>query len=203
MTARPSLFKLSLLGAATVLATGHSLAQEDTNEIPQIRPPHAQLTPTFWELHGTMIILAAVLMVILVGVVVWLLTRPKPPVVIPPAVQARTALAALPASLSESDRLSRVSQILRDYVQGAFELPQVELNTTEFCLQVANHPAIGPELAGALAEFLKHSDRRKFSREPSPASTVNAVTQALKLIEQGEARRASLRTEITPANQPA
>ena len=95
--------------------------------------------------------------------------------------------------------MSQVSRILRHYIQQAFELPRAELNTTEFCRMVAEQANIGPELAGALAGFLRDSDRRKFSPEPAPASNVNAVTQVLALIEQGEARREYLRAQTVAA----
>ena len=176
-----------------------ALAQDDTNEIPQIRPPHAELPPTIWEQHSAGISVVALLLLALLGLAVWWWTRPRPPVVIPPEVLAREALAALPVAASEGERLSQVSRILRHYIQQAFELPRAELNTTEFCRVVAEHAGIGPKLAGALAAFLRDSDRRKFSPEPAPASNVNAVTQALALIEQGEARREYLRTQAAGA----
>lgn len=187
-------------GAGAILLAARVQAQDDTNEIPQIKPPHAALPPTFWDLHGTIIIVVGVVLLALVGLVVWVLTRPNPPVVIPPEVAAREALAQLPATATEGERLSLVSQIVRHYVQRAFELSTVELNTTEFCRVVAEHAAIGPELAAALAAFLRDSDRRKFSPEPAPASSVNIVTQALGLIEQAEARRAYLRAQTVAAS---
>ena len=174
-------------------------AQDDTNEIPQIRPPHAELPPTLWEQRSMSISLGGILLLVLVGLVIWWWTRPRPPVVIPPAVQAREALAALPVTVSEGERLSQVSRILRHYVQQAFGLSRAELNTTEFCRVVAEHADIGPELAGTLAAFMRESDRRKFSPEPAPADKVNAVTQALALIEQAEARRDYLRAQTAAA----
>ncbi len=204
MTRRHHLRMFRRLGTTAILLAARVQAQDDTNEIPQIKPPHAALPPTYWELHGTIIMMAGVVFLALVGFVIWALTRPRPPVVIPPAVAAREALAALPALASEGERLSRVSQIVRHYVQQAFDLPRVELNTTEFCQVVAAHPALGPELAAALAAFLQDSDRRKFSPAPAPANAVdavNAVTRALGLIEQGETRREHLRVQTVAANR--
>ena len=199
MNWRSSIQILRFLGSASCLLALRVRAQDDTNEIPQIRPPHAVLPPTIWEQHGAGISLAGVLLLALVVLAVWRLMRPRPPVVIPPEVLAREALAALPVTASEGERLSQVSRILRHYIQQAFELPRAELNTTEFCRMVAEQANIGPELAGALAGFLRDSDRRKFSPEPAPASNVNAVTQVLALIEQGEARREYLRAQTVAA----
>jgi len=202
MSGRHLISRTGWLAAVVFCLAIRVQAQDDTNEIPQIRPPHAELPPTFWELHGTVILVAALVFLALAGLVVWRLTRPRPPVVIPPEVQAREALAALPATIFEGERLSQVSRIVRHYIQQAFELPRVELNTTEFSQAVAEHPAIGPELAGALAGFLRECDRRKFSPEPVPAGTVPPVQHALKLIEQGEARRAILRAQAAATAKP-
>jgi hypothetical protein len=182
-----------------LLAASSARAQDDTNEVPQILPPHAELPPTFWEQHGVVVIVVGMTLLALLGLTIWLRTRPKPPVMIPPEVQAREALAALPIAASEGERLSQVSRIMRHYVQQAFELPRAELNTTEFCLLVAEHPAIGPRLAGALVEFLRESDRRKFSPEPGTPAAVDAVTRALGIIEQAEGRRATLRAQAASA----
>jgi hypothetical protein len=194
--------RIIFLALSAGLLVIRALAQDDTNEIPQIRPPHAELPPTIWEQHSAGISVVGVLLLVLLGLAVWWWTRPRPPVVIPPELLAREALAALPVAASEGERLSQVSRILRHYIQQAFELPRAELNTTEFCRVVAEHAGIGPELAGALGAFLRDSDRRKFSPEPAPAGNVNAVTQALALIEQGEARRVRLRTLAAAAATP-
>ena len=202
MSWRPCIQTLRFLGAVSFLLAMRTQAQDDTNEIPQIRPPHAELPPTFWEQHSAGISVIGVLLLALLGLAVWWLTRPRPPVVIPPQVLAREALAALPVTSSEGERLSQVSRIVRHYIQQAFELPRAELNTTEFCRVVAEHADIGPELARALAEFMRDSDRRKFSAEPPTPAAVNVVTQALALIEQGEARREHLRALAAAASTP-
>jgi hypothetical protein len=175
-------------------------AQGGADEIPKLHPFHAEIPPTFWEQHGMMVLVTGLVLTILAGVLLWLLLRPRPPVVVPPEVQAREALAALPATGGDGAALSRVSQILRRYFRQAFGLPPVELTTTEFCRVLSDNPRIGPELAGALAEFLRDNDRRKFSPGGTPAATTwgaqsaaEAVARARALIEQGEARRAGLR----------
>ena len=138
----------------------------DRTHIPPLRPPHAEIPPTFWEQYGLWVILGGLLLLALVCAVVWFLTRPKPPVIVPPEVQARQALEPLRQQPEDGVLLSRVSQILRHYVAAAFDLPPGELTTTEFCRAIAGHAEIGPELSAALSDFLRQCDQRKFSPLP-------------------------------------
>jgi hypothetical protein len=141
------------------------------------------------------VVIFGVLLLALVCVVVWLLTRPRPPVVVPPEVQARAALEPLRQQPEDGALLSHVSQILRHYVAAAFDLPAVELTTTEFCRAIAGHDPIGRELSAALTEFLHGCDQRKFS-PTVPAPPLGAAAQALKLIDQAQTRRLALAQAI-------
>jgi len=170
-----------------------ALAQE---ELPALRPPLGEIPPTFWELHGTTVILLAVLALLLVGLGVWLWLRPKPVVPVPPEVAARKALEALANRLEDGALLSRVSQILRRYIQAAFELPPGETTTGEFCELIAGHDQIGPELSEALARFLHESDARKFALS-NPSAPLGAAARALELVALGETRRTQLRQLAT------
>jgi hypothetical protein len=170
----------------------------DPDAIPPLRPAHAELPPSFWDQYRLWVILAAVLLLVLVCVAAWFLTRPKPPVIVPPEVQARQALEPLGQQPENGALLSRVSQILRHYMTAAFSLPPGELTTAEFCRAIAGQGPIGPELSAALGDFLRQCDQRKFS-PPPPAPPLSAVAQALKLIEQAQARRFALNQ---PPSQP-
>ncbi|HOC54684.1 MAG TPA: DUF4381 family protein [Verrucomicrobiota bacterium] len=181
---------LILCSSFLVLAAATSPPSAD--DLPPLRPPHAELPPTFWEQHSLWVIVAGIFLLGLAGAAAWLLTRPHPPAAVPPEVQARQTLEALRHQPEDGALLSRVSQTLRHYVHAAFDLPPGELTTTEFCRAVAGHGAIGPELSTALGEFLRACDRHKFS-PPAPVPSLGAVSRALQLIEQAEARRAQLR----------
>jgi len=161
------------------------------DDIPPLRPPHAEIPPTLWEQYGLWVILFGVLVLGLVCVAAWFLTRPKPPVIVPPEVQARQALEPLREQPEDGALLSRVSQILRHYVIAAFDLPPGELTTAEFCRAIAGHGQIGPELSTAFSEFLRQCDQRKFA-PPAPAPPFGAVAQALKLIDEAQTRRLAL-----------
>ena len=168
-------------------------AGETNDAIPPLRPPRAELPPSFWEQHGSALVGAGILLGLIFVVAIWFLTRPKPPVLIPPAVVARQALQSLAAAPETGAVLSQASQILRHYVTAAFALPPGEMTTTDFCQALAAHRAVGPELTAALADFLHRSDKRKFA----PGTTLpplEAVAETLSLIERCE-KRLHLRTQ--------
>jgi hypothetical protein len=187
----------SLLAAQPLFAAATNAPAND--EIPPLRPPHAEIPPTFWDQYSVWIILAGVLVVGLMGLAAWFLSRPKPPIVVPPEVLARKALEPLRQQVEDGALLSRVSQVLRHYVAAAFDLPPGEFTTAEFCGAITGHPLIGSELSAALSAFLRLCDQDKFS-PPAPVPPLSAVAQALKLIDQAEARRLAL---AQSAGQPA
>ncbi len=171
---------------------------------PPLRPAHAEIQLTFWEQYGWLAIISALVVAALAGFILWLQTRPQPAAALPPETQARLALAALPAGAADDATLSQVTQILRRYVRQAFKFPPGEPTTTAFCQMVLKNPLIGPELAGSLHDFFRDSDRRKFSPARPGENPVNAVAQALALIDRCEARLANLRAAVTasPALNP-
>lgn len=176
-----------------------SLAQE---ELPKLLPPHAELPPTFWEQHGVMIVIVVVVVLLLVALGIWARLRPKPAVVTPVEVQARTALEALRNRPEDGATISAVSQILRRYVIAAFELPLGEYSTAEFRQLASDSEKIGAELSSALSDFMIRCDERKFSRSDASASA-STVAKALELVAIGETRRAHLRQVAVLAGQPA
>jgi hypothetical protein len=190
---RPSGFGLRISLTALALLIAQRSFAADTNllaadAIPPLRPPHAEIPPTFWEQYGLWVVIVGILLLALVGAAVWFLTRPKPPVVVLPEVQARQALEPLRQQPEDGVLLSRVSQILRHYVGAAFDLPPGELTTAEFCHAIDGHTQIGSELSATLSEFLHQCDQRKFSPS-APAPPLSATAHALKLIDQAQTRR--------------
>lgn len=157
------------------------------DELPKLNPPLGEIPPSYWELHGNTVTGLCVVALLLVGLGVWLLLRPKPVVPVPPAVEARKALEALTNRPEDGAVLSRVSQVLRHYIQAAFELPPGELTTAEFCRQMEGQERIGNELSGTIAKFLHQCDDRKFA--PTSQPELGAVAQARCLLEQVESRK--------------
>jgi hypothetical protein len=167
-------------------------------------PAYGELPPTFWELHQTPIIIGffALLAIAFLFLRAWL--RPKEPVVLPPEVVAREALAKLQGRPADGKLLSEVSQILRSYVIAAFGLPAAEMTTAEFGNAIAAQENIGSELAQSISEFLRECDQRKFSPARITPS-FDGVACVRELVSRSEARR--LRSAPVPgaatASNPA
>jgi hypothetical protein len=163
-------------------------------EIPALRPPRGELPATFWEQYGLWVVLGGILLLVIMSGVIWLVTRPKPPVIVPPAVVAREALEPLKQKAEDGLVLSKVSQVLRRYVAAAFGLPTGEFTTGEFCQELRSQERVGSELSSEVSVFLQECDRRKFAPDSAAAPVLppGAVTRASRLIDQAEARRAQL-----------
>lgn len=157
-------------------------------EAPVLRPPRGELRPSFLAEHGWW--LAVVVVVILLGIACWRkwLHRPKPPILTPADVLARSALEPLRNNPEDTSLVAQVSQILRHYVIDAFGLSGTEPTTAELHQALATNAWAGPDLAGALSDFLRRCDEQKFALVPS-VSPAGTVASALELIDKAEARR--------------
>ena len=172
----------------SILFLPFAVGAADTNALPALAPAYGEIPPTFWELHQSTIIVAgfAFLAVAFLFLRVWL--RPETPVILPPEALARQTLAKLQLQPEDGKVLSEVSQCLRHYVSEAFNLPNHELTTAEFCAALAGEK-IGVELARAISSFLRECDERKFS-PASSSSPLHAASRALELVAKTEAHRA-------------
>lgn len=161
-------------------------AEED---IPKLRPPHDELQPSFWELHGWWTIAGAVLVLaVLAFFIVWL-RRPKPDEITPPEILARRALEALRGRAEDAALVVEVTRILRRYILLAFGLAPDELTTAEIRRVLQHSNPVSPDLAAALTDFLRECDERKFAPAPPPPPQTGAVDRALALLEKVEASR--------------
>jgi hypothetical protein len=175
-------------------------ASLDDEKIPPLRPPRELMPPDFWEQYGSWVIAGGFVLVVLVCGLIWLLTRPKPPVLMPPEVRARMDLGALRKQPETGVVLSRVSQVVRAYFSAAFALPPGELNTAEFRVALEAEKKVTPGLAGKVIGFLRECDQRKFGPSP-PEVPLGAVEQAWRLIDEAEAHRAALRAAAAAQRQ--
>jgi hypothetical protein len=182
---------MKFLPATFLLASAVAKAA-DTNALPALAPAYGELPPTFWEQHGTPVIVGGFAFVILAMLVLWKLFQPKPVVILPPEFVARAALAKLIGRPEDGKLLSDVSQILRRYVIAAFNFPAAELTTAEFCTVFTSNGTIGAELAESISGFLRECDVRKFSPTKS-APAINAASRALELIALCEKQREPVR----------
>ena len=170
----------------------NSFAQEES---PKLQPPWGEIPPTFWEQHGVTAILSAGGVILFVVLGIWFWLRPRPAEVVLPEVEARRALEALSKRPEDGAVLSRISQVLRQYVLVVFELPPGQPTTAEFCQLIVLSDKVGNELSSRLADFLRQCDERKFANSSSNAS-LHAGARALELVNQGEARRGYLRQSV-------
>jgi hypothetical protein len=138
------------------------------------------------------------------GAAAWWLLRPKLLEADPVDVVALRELEALKTEPETGATLSRTSQVLRHYISAALGLPAGELTTKEVCKALATNERMGPELSGALAEFLRRNDERKFSSDGA-GPALGAVAQAMTLITRTEAHRVQLKRTGTslPTATPA
>jgi hypothetical protein len=177
---------------------------QPSNDIPPLSPAYPEIQPTYWEQHGTIILIGSVAVAITIGIVLWLLLRPRPAAPVPPEILARRALEVLRKRDEDGLVLSEVSQVLRRYVVAAFEMSRDEMTTAELCAALNRNERVGARLSDKLTEFLRRNDERKFSSAVA-SGRLNAAAHALELIELGEARRAELqrlaatqsKTEVT------
>ena len=170
---------------------------QSTNEIPPLRPLHAEIPPTFWEQHPFSIGVVGLALLAFMGVAIWFATRPRPPVIVPPEVQARNELELLRELPETGAVLSQVSQAVRRYFGAAFALSPGELTTAEFCRAMAGKEQLGADLLTATGDFLRRCDERKFAPESPPGAT-GAADHALKLVNQAETHREQWRS-VAPA----
>ena len=177
---------LWVIGVPSSLAATNS---SSLDEIPPLRPPRGEIPPGFREQYGWWVIAGWVVLLVLLGGVFWLVTRPGPPVIVPPDIAARRALESLRQQPEDGAVLSRVSQVLRHYLTTVFGLAPGETTTTEFCKLIAGNAQIGAELSAAIGDFLRQSDERKFA-PGAPHPKLDAASQALKFIDLAEASRA-------------
>jgi hypothetical protein len=172
----------------TVLASSLSAQTSTKNMLPPLAPAYGELRPTFWEQHGTAVVILGFIAVVSAAVLGWLIFRPTPPVPVPPEVKAREALKKLGNLPEDGMVLSEISQTLRRYIIAAFQFPPGELTTTEFTAAFAGNQKVGGDLAQTISGFLRECDQRKFA-PANPNSPLNAADRALEIVSRAEQQR--------------
>ena len=115
---------------------------------------------------------------------------------IPPSEWIRLEFSRLEeggASLDDRGYSSRVSDLLRRYLELAFSLPAPERTTEEFLQIIGQHPVFGASIAAPLQRFLTRVDLVKFARQPmSPGERDQLLSEARSVVEQAEAASAEM-----------
>jgi hypothetical protein len=110
---------------------------------------------------------AVIVVALLVSLIVWLVRRK--PVQTPPTARmiALRALEDLRAHIRELDAYAfsvRVSDVLRTYVSGQFDLRATSQTSPEFLASIADSPRFSGVDRQLLATFLERCDMLKFAR---------------------------------------
>jgi len=197
--ARFSLGAKGFLAAWLSFVCGAAFAAGE--DLSKLRPPHDELQPSFWELHGRWMIAGAVLVLAALALFIAWLMRPKPGEITPPEILARRALEALRGRAEDAALVVEVTQILRRYILLAFGLSPDELTTAEIRQTLQHSAPVGPELATAINDFLRECDERKFAPTPPPPQP-GVVERALALLEKIEASRRQPLQAAPPVTGP-
>lgn len=172
--------------AALWITLADALRAATTNgPIPALRPPLPLLPPTFWELHGTIVIVGALLVLTALVAAVWWLRRPRLVVIPPPAALARAALEPLRGRPEDTAVVRAVSVQLRRYLVAQLGLAPGEWTTPELLAAPRWAKPVEEPLRPPTAALLHECDARQFA-PVSPASPPNLVGRALALIAQWE-----------------
>ncbi len=158
--------------------------------IPPLRPPHAELPPTFWESNNGLVFLAGVF----VGMAVmgwWLWRRSSRRRAldhIDPLAIARAKLETLAASDAESAKWPElVPQIVRWALIERFQLPWMEYTTEEFKALIRANGWLPEPLVADLARLLDDCDRARFASLPGANNTASLPARAVQLLAQAAA----------------
>jgi len=145
------------------------LAQTKIPEITDIREP-----VYIWDTFQLSIIGGLIALLLLVGLL-WVLKRKSsPPKIenrpppIPPFEWATLRLNQIletEKELSDPDFTAAVGDVLRGYIERAFEHPALEQTTEEFLLSIQSHPVFNRELSQRTGAFLTQCDLIKFAQQ--------------------------------------
>jgi hypothetical protein len=171
-----------------IFTSSLSAQTSQKNMLPPLAPAYGQMQPTFWEQHGTIVLVLGFIVIVSTGVLCWLLFSPKPPIPVPPEILARETLTKLSRQPEDGRVLSEISQALRRYIVSAFQFPVGELTTGEFSATLAGSQKIAGDLANTVSSFLRECDERKFS-PTNPDTPLNAASRALEIVSQAEKQR--------------
>jgi len=100
----------------------------------------------------------------------------------PPPTPYELAIRALKQLREENPPVeefyTRLSDIVRHYLEGRFHLHAPERTTEEFLYEVSQNNALTPEHKDLLGAFLRESDLVKFARHHPERSDMNRVLEA-------------------------
>jgi len=219
MTRRPPLLLTRLLSLFTVIFGASQFSDSAHAQAPQAPPPqplpHPELPPVPAppvEIALWVWIVSGLLIALLLGLVLWLLLRPRPLRPASPVNARQIALRALRTLHSESDSLPppeighRVSVILRQYLENRYRIPAPYRTTPELfsptaattterpvattgLLQLRPVPTSPPpSIVSQFAPLAEFWDQLSFAPSPAtPAESRSLIELAILRIEEDPA----------------
>ena len=160
----------------------------DTNRITDIRDIKGLVpVPLGWWWLALLLALVAFAVV-----AIWLWKRKKPAaatIIAPPPTAYEWAIRAMQQLRADDPPVepfyTRLSDIIRHYLEGRFQLRAPERTTEEFLYEVAQDGTLSPGHKELLGAFLQECDLVKFARlQPEPADRQRAFAAAEKFVEE-------------------
>jgi hypothetical protein len=162
----------------------------DLSELRDLAPPEELPPAPSWGIPLGWASLVLVLLLLLLSGWVLLRRRGQGDLALPPADWAVRELQSvvLPANFTDPDVehfYTRLSDILRKYIELRYHIPAPEQTTAEFLETLRRAPELTHEQQAALCEFLERCDLVKFARAQSSAEECRkAAEMARAFVEQ-------------------
>jgi hypothetical protein len=136
-----------------------------------------------------MIVAAAVGLLLLVGLIIWLVRRARRPRPLTPRERALAVLEDLRRLGGEADPYAfgvRVSDALRSYIRDQFGLDAVTRTSIEFLETLRDNAVFSDNEKAALAEFLESVDLLKYARQSAGAEEIQTLLSIADRLVRGE-----------------
>ena len=135
--------------------------------------------------HNWWWLLLLLVLIVVMALAYWLWKRRQPTnaiTALPPPTPYELAIRALKQLREENPPVeefyTRLSDIVRHYLEGRFHLRAPERTTEEFLYEVSQNNTLTPEHKDLLGAFLRESDLVKFARHHPEQSDMNRVLEA-------------------------
>jgi Domain of unknown function (DUF4381) len=170
------------------VATPPPQPQSSVPEIRDIAPPIDVFPYPLW-----MVIAAAVLALIVLGLVVWLIVRTikrrPPPPPLTPRAQAIRELEALRSKVEKLEPYAfsiEVSDVLRRFITAQYGLHATQQTSPEFLAAISRAPEFSNEDRVLLERFLERCDLIKFAHiDATQADSSELLRSAIGFVQGG------------------
>jgi len=162
------------------------------NQQPQATPaPIHDITDPVWFLPYPvwMIVAAAIGLIALVVLTVWLVKRRRPVRPLTSREKAFVALAELRGEGASADPYAfgvKVSDVLRTYIRDQHGLDAVTRTSVEFLEVLRNNPVFTEAEKSSLSVFLERADLLKYARLSADGEDFNALLETAEHVVRGE-----------------